>query len=81
MTETKIYTEAQATDEALLLFFRKTRRITDDATFGKIWNQLGPCAQRALFAAEARADMLRDDSSTYFWPMPDDDEEEVDGEE
>lgn len=52
-------TNHEATDEALLLFIRKMRRLHPDA-FGDIWAQLPEGAQTALRIAETRADVLRD---------------------
>lgn len=57
--ESKTYTEAQATDEALLLLSRKLRR-TSRMTFDKIWAQLPDGAKDAIALAEARADRVRD---------------------
>lgn len=75
-TKTKYFTEAQAADEALLLFIRKTRRLHPEA-FGQVWAKLPEGAKRALHAAEMRADVLRDDKSTErtWTPEPDLDEE------
>lgn len=58
-TESKTYTEAQATDEAMLLLTRKLRR-QERAAFDKIWAQLPDGAKDTIFRAEARADRVRD---------------------
>jgi hypothetical protein len=52
-------TEAQATDEAVLLFTRKLRRL-HTAAFQDIWRRLPDGAKEAIYAAERRADQLRD---------------------
>lgn len=58
-TESKTYTEAQATDETMLLLTRKLRRLHPEA-FRDIWDRLPAGAQRAVYLAEARADRVRD---------------------
>lgn len=52
-------TETQATDEAVLLFTRKLRRL-HPAAFQDIWHRLPDGAKCAIYAAERRADQLRD---------------------
>ena len=52
-------TEQEATDEALLLFTRKVRRLHSEA-FAEVWAMLPDGAKEALGMAEARADLLRD---------------------
>lgn len=53
------YTEAQATDEAVLLFVRKMRRMHPDA-FADVWAKLPDGAKEAIGATERRADKERD---------------------
>jgi hypothetical protein len=65
--ESKTYTEAQATDEAMLLLTRKLRR-QERAAFDKIWAQLPDGAKDAIFRAEARADQVRD-AGGLTWEM------------
>jgi hypothetical protein len=71
-------TEAQATDEAVLLFTRKMRRLHPDA-FADIWAKLPDGAKTAVVAAENRADRLRDqEGNSLAYPVdedPEDDEE------
>jgi hypothetical protein len=64
-------TEAQATEEALLLITRKLQRMAPDA-FAKAWGQLPDGAKVALGAAESRADLLRN-TNTVTWPAQDED--------
>ena len=66
-----LMTEAQATEEALLLITRKLRRMAPEA-FTKAWGQLPDQAKAALNAAESRADLLRN-TNTVTWPAPDED--------
>lgn len=58
-TEAKPYTDSEATDEALLLFIRKVRRLHPDA-YASVLRQLPEGARTALTLAENRADMVRD---------------------
>lgn len=60
-------TETQATDEALLLFIRKMRRMHPDA-FADVWGKVPGGAQTALLRAEMRADVYRD-HHTPAWPV------------
>jgi hypothetical protein len=77
MNETaKTYSEAQATDEAVLLFTRKVRRLIDRETFAKIWKQLPDGAKEALYAAERRADVLRDTGDLYTYQVTEGEGEE-----
>lgn len=73
-TKTEHYTEAQATDEALLLLVRKLRR-TSRMTFDKIWAQLPDGAKDAIALSEARADRVRDAGGLTWEPQ-----EDLDGE-
>jgi hypothetical protein len=68
MTET--YTEAQATDEAVLLFVRKMRRMHPDV-FAEVWSKIPEGAQEAIWATERRADRERDANgiSQDRWPI------------
>lgn len=68
--ESKTYTEAQATDEALLLLVRKLRRQYRGA-FDVIWAQLPDAAKDALGLAEARADRVRDAGKLTWAPAED----------
>lgn len=54
----EIYTDQQATDEALLLFVRKVRRLHPN-TFADVIGRLPEGARDALNQAELRADTLR----------------------
>jgi hypothetical protein len=56
---THTMTDHEATDEALLLFTRKTRRLHPEV-FASVWTKIPEGARRALEAAERRADRLRD---------------------
>lgn len=69
---TYYFTDNQATDEAVLLFTRKMRRI-HPAAFADIWKRLPDGAKRALETAERRADQLRDRAEHLAYPV---DEEE-----
>jgi hypothetical protein len=68
--ESKTYTEAQATDEALLLLVRKLRRL-DRSTFDLIWKQLPDGAQDAILLSEVRADRVRDAGGLTWEPAED----------
>lgn len=59
MSETRVYTDSQATDEAVLLLTRKLRRLHREA-FADLTARLPEGAREALSAAERRADVLRD---------------------
>ncbi len=75
MTETsETFTEAQATDEMVLLFTRKMRRMHPEA-FADVWSKLPVGAQRAVCDAERRADMLRDSDVEYMWVEPKSDDD------
>lgn len=67
--ESKTYTEAQATDETMLLITRKLRRL-DRSTFDLIWSQLPDGAKDAAMLAEARADRVRDTRPGLTWEQP-----------
>lgn len=54
----KTYTDAQATDEAVLLLTRKLRRLYPD-TYTALMNKLPEGAREALDLADIRADKLR----------------------
>jgi hypothetical protein len=69
------YTEAQATDETMLLLTRKLRRLHPEA-FKDVWDRLPEGAQRAVYQAEARADVVRDTKPGLTWEP----EEDLDGE-
>lgn len=72
----KTYTEAQATDEAMLLLSRKLRRLHPEA-FADVWAKLPEGARRAIYAAERRADRVRDlnPQGLAYEPEPDLDQE------
>lgn len=72
MTTTEnVMTEGQATDEALLLFIRKMRRLHPDA-FAEVIGRLPEGARWALDTAERRADRVRDEYGIGWldYPMP-----------
>jgi hypothetical protein len=72
----KDFTENEATDEAVLLFTRKMRRLHPGA-FADIWQRLPDGAKDALLTSERRADQTRLDSIGRTWakpPLADDDE-------
>lgn len=83
MAGTEKYTEAEALDIAVMLFYRKARRVMSDAEFAKILraiDDVAPGAREALGLAELRGDSLRDAIGGGFsgeWPtrMIEDDEE------
>lgn len=82
MTETseaKTYTEAQALDEAVLLFVRKMRRLYTDA-YTDVIRQLPDGAREALNMADVRADRTRVSipAGSAQWPTA---FEEIDEEE
>jgi hypothetical protein len=52
------YTDQEATDEAVLLFVRKLRRLHPDA-FAAVMGRLPKGARTALMLAENRADVVR----------------------
>ena len=54
----QVFTAAEAADETLLLLTRKLRRLHPEA-FRGIWDALPDGAQRAIYAAENRADQVR----------------------
>jgi hypothetical protein len=58
-TETKVYTDSQATDEAVLLLIRKLGRLHPEA-YADVIRKLPEGARFALTLAENRADMVRD---------------------
>lgn len=53
-------TTEQATNEALLRFIRKTRRL-EPAAFNRVWAMLPGAVQDALRLAEVAADKVRDE--------------------
>ena len=57
-TRTEPYTDAQATDEAVLLLTRKLRRLHPDA-YTDLMGRLPEGAREALHFADQRADTLR----------------------
>lgn len=61
-TTKRTMTDAEATDEAMLLFTRKMRRLHTRA-FDDVWARLPEGAKRAIYAAERRADVLRDQTA------------------
>ncbi len=67
-----VMTDEQATDEAVLLFTRKLRRLHPDA-FADVWARLPDGARRALERAERRADLLRDVGGVAVLQYPPDD--------
>lgn len=58
MPSMQTYTDAQATDEAVLLLTRKLRRLHPDV-FSEIMGKLPELARQALDLADRRADVLR----------------------
>lgn len=70
-------TESQATDEALLLFIRKVRRLHPEA-FADVIARLPEGARWALNMAENRADRVRNVTAVadLEYPMPIDVEED-----
>lgn len=78
MTTTE-YTDAQATDEAVLLLVRKLRRTHQDV-YAEIIAKLPQGAQDALMLADQRADKLRMDGVTReyrnIWAGEDDSDDE-----
>jgi hypothetical protein len=73
-TKTQHFTEAEATDETMLLLTRKLRRLHPEA-YADIWSKLPEGAHRAIYAAERRADRLRDRNDGRTWEPDDFDEE------
>lgn len=69
-TSTKYFTETEATDEAMLLLFRKVRRTASPDAFEKIWTALPEGARRAIYAAESRADLVRVRTDKTWEPEP-----------
>lgn len=65
------FTDTQATDEAVLLLTRKLMRLHRDA-YADVWAKLPDGAKRAILAAEARADVLRDSGPRTWAPDLDD---------
>jgi hypothetical protein len=55
---TEIYTDQQATEEALLLLTRKLRRLHPEA-YADLMSRIPELAQQALHLADNRADKLR----------------------
>lgn len=72
------YTEAQATDEAVLLLVRKMRRMHPDA-FADVWAKISEGAREAIGATERRADTERDANgiSPDRWPIEPADDDEI----
>lgn len=70
-------TDAEAADEAILLLTRKMRRL-HRAEFDHVWGMLPDGAKRAIYAAEARADRVRDAGGKQWAddPFEDDSDEE-----
>lgn len=66
------FTQAEATDEALLLITRKMRRMFP-TEFAAAWVKLPNGAKDAIGRAEARADVVRDRGGKV-WPRTLDDE-------
>ncbi len=58
MTGTETYTDAQATDEAVLLLVRKLRRLYPEA-HADLMGRLPEAVRDALTLADNRADLLR----------------------
>lgn len=75
MAKMQHFTEAEATDEAMLLLSRKLRRLHPGA-FANIWSKLPEGAHRAIYAAERRADVVRDQGGKEWEETPDLDEDE-----
>jgi len=75
----ELYSEAQATDEALLLLTRKLRRLYPDA-YADLMKRLPDGAREALDLADIRADKLRAydsrDGITRTYPNPFEDDSE-----
>jgi hypothetical protein len=60
-TEPRPYTDSEATDEAILLFTRKLRRMHPEA-FADVIAKLSDDARFALTLAENRADTVRSEA-------------------
>ena len=71
-TKTEYFTEAQATDEAMLLITRKMRRLYPEA-FTAVWAKLPDGAKDAIYASELRADRVRDAGGLSWKPEADED--------
>ncbi len=69
--DTKTYTDTEATDEALLLFTRKMRRMHPEA-FAAVWAKLPDGAKDAILFSEVRADTLRDAQAGKTWQVTED---------
>jgi hypothetical protein len=69
-TSTKPMTQTEATDEAVLLFTRKLRRL-QPAAFAELWDKLPVGARLALQRADIRADVRRD-TNDVVWPVEED---------
>lgn len=63
-TEAKVYTDNEATDEAVLLLVRKLGRLHPEA-YADIVRRLPGDARFALILAENRADRVRDSGIAY----------------
>lgn len=69
------FTEAEATDETMLLLTRKLRRLHPEV-FADLWAKLPEGARRTIHAAENRADLLRVRTDKTWAPSDLDDVEE-----
>jgi hypothetical protein len=58
-TTTQVFTDSEATDEAVLLFTRKLMRMHPEA-YADVIKRLPDGARQALALAETRADRVRD---------------------
>ncbi len=64
------FTVAEAADETLLLLTRSLR-VLHPAVFRDVWDRLPDGAQRAVYAAENRADRVRDRGGKTWEPIED----------
>lgn len=63
-------TEAQATDEAVLLMIRKLRRL-EPAAYARIMEKMPQGGRNTLIEAERRADVRRSTEGLITeWPVP-----------
>ncbi len=65
----KIYTEAEALDEAIRLMYRKLRRLHPEA-LADVWERLPEGAQEAIRYSEHRADRVHLHEGLKAYPMP-----------
>jgi hypothetical protein len=70
--KSEYFTEAQATDEAMLLITRRMRRLYPEA-FAAVWAKLPDGAKDAIMFAEGRADRVRDVGGKTWHPQMEED--------